>query len=169
MILKLKNWFKKEGGVSEATTAIFVLPLVVALIFLVVEAGFNIRTRVMVDNLVQDTTRSAALEGGWNNLRATSLPSGKTWASVGTERIQEACRTGTIRSKTPCNSLSIICTTPAVANYAGDAVTCRLGTPITYATLSPLSTNPLFSYGFQGVFTTPITSSVTSSAAIGRY
>lgn len=168
MIKKLQKWLKREEGISEATTAIFVLPLIVALIFLVVEAGFNIRTRVMIDNIVQDTTRSAALEGGWNNPRATSLPAGKTWASVGTERLQEACRTGTIRSKTACGSLSIVCITPAVANFAGDAVTCRLGRSITYATLSPLSTNPLFSYGFQGVFTTPITSSVTSSASIGR-
>lgn len=168
MLLKIRKWFIKEDGVSEAATAIFVLPLIAALVFLIVETGFNIRTRTMVDSIVQDTTRSAALEGGWNNPRATSLPTGKTWVSVGTSRLQSACTQGVIRSKSSCSSLAIVCTTPAVSSYAGDLVTCGLSSPITYATVSPLSTNPLFSYGMQGVFTTPITSQVSSVAAVGR-
>lgn len=165
-MIRIRKWFIREGGVSEAATAIFVLPLIAALVFLIVETGFNIRTRTMIDSIIQDTTRSVALEGGWNNARATSLPTGKTWISVGTSRLQSACASGVIRTDQACNTLTVVCN-PQVASFAGDIVTCALGTAITYKTVSPLSTNPLFSYGMQGVFTTPITSSVSSVAAVG--
>lgn len=171
-MLRFKEWLKGERGMSEAAVAIIYLPLLVALIFLLVETGFNMRTRTMTDTILQDTARSAALDGGANNARATGLTSkytsvktvGGGWAKVGTERLVAACKDGSVRS-TSC-SITISCS-PAVAKFAGDKVSCWLTTPITYKTLSPMSTNPLFSFGMAGLFTTPISNKIESRAAIG--
>lgn len=174
-MMKLRAWLYREDGMSEATTAIFVLPILAALIFLLIETGFNIRTRTMTDNILQDTTRSAALDGGYNNPRSTLLPSTYTnmtgtnsgWAAVGTERLQSACKSGLIRSQAACGSLKIVCNT-AIANFAGDTITCSLATPLTYKIVSPLSTSALFSFGFGPMFTTPISASISAASAIGR-
>ncbi len=171
---RLRSWLIREEGVSEAATAIFVLPIIVALIFLLVETGFNIRTRTIIDNTLQDTTRSVAHDGGYNNPRSTTLPASYTagvgsqtgWAKVGSMRLQADCTAGLIRSVNACNTLTVTCT-PAIAATAGSTVSCSLGSPITYKTLSPLSTNPLFSFGFGPLFTTPISETITSVAALG--
>lgn len=171
---RLRSWFIREEGVSEAATAIFVLPIIVALIFLLVETGFNIRTRTIIDNDLEDTVQSVAHDGGYDNPRSTTLPTSYTsgvgsqtgWALLGTERLQADCKDGLIRSVNACNTLTVTCT-PAVAATAGATVSCSLGTPITYKTLSPLSTNPLFSFGFGPLFTTPISDSISSVAALG--
>jgi hypothetical protein len=162
---RLRAWLFREEGVSEAATAIFVLPLIAALVFLVIEAGFNVRTRIVIDSTLQDTVRSVSLDGGDNSPRTTSL-TGQTWSQVGTQRLQAACTSGAIRATNSCLSLGVTCS-PAAANAAGDNVFCFLTTPITYKTLSPLSTNALFSFGFSGLFTTPIQSRVDSVASVG--
>lgn len=177
MFAKIRHLLRREDGMSEAATAIFVLPIIVGLLFLLVETGFNIRTRSSVDALLQDTVRSAALDGGYNNVRATTLPSTYTrmanpasgWAAVGTERLHAACANGTIRSVGGnCRSVRVQCT-PAVAPTPGVEVRCWLtGNGISYQTVSPLSTNPLFSFGFAGLFTTPIDPTFVARAAIGQ-
>lgn len=170
MFLKVRGWLKRESGVSEAATAIWVLPIIAALIFLLVEAGFNMRTRTALDNIVQDTVRSAALEGGYNNPRSSSLSSAYSaggWAQLGTERLRASCADGNIRTTMSCGSLSVACD-KAVVNNTGDSITCWLNPPVTYKTVSTLSTNPAFSFGMAGLFDTPISVSITSKSAIGR-
>jgi Flp pilus assembly protein TadG len=165
---RIRAWLRREEGVSEAATAIFILPLIAALIFLIVDTGFDIRTRTVIDGIVQDTTRSVALDGGYKNARSTSLdPSySQGWQTIGTNRLIQACQSGSIQTAQNCLSLSVVCT-PQIAANVGDNVSCSLGTPITYKTLSPMSTNPLFSFGMSGLFTTPINSTSTSVAAVG--
>jgi Flp pilus assembly protein TadG len=177
MFMKIRDFARREEGLSEAATAIFVLPIIVGLLFLLVETGFNIRTRSSIDALLQDTVRSAALDGGYNNVRATTLPQTYTrmanpnsgWSAVGTERLRAACNNGTIRSVGGnCNNVRVTCT-PAVAPTPGVEVSCSLsGNGISYLTVSPLSTNPLFSFGFAGLFTTPIDPTFVARAAIGQ-
>lgn len=174
-MMKLRMWLRREDGLSEATTAIFILPILAALIFLLIETGFNINTRTTMDNIVQDTARSAALDGGYNNPRSTLLPSAYTnmagsnsgWAAVGTQRLQAACNSGMIRSQNSCSSLKIVCNT-AIAAFAGDTITCALASPLQYKVVSPLSTSPVFSFGFGPMFTKPISVSVSAASAIGR-
>jgi Flp pilus assembly protein TadG len=169
----LRKWLKREGGVSEAATTIFVLPIIMGLIFLLVETGFNVRTRTVMDSIVQDTVRSVSLDGGYNNPRASSLSSSYTnlsgtnsgWAKVGTERLQQACSDNAIRVSN-CASITVRCS-PRIAANVGDEVSCWLSTGAQYKTLSPLSTNPLFSFGFGPLFETPITLTVKSRSALG--
>lgn len=169
MLMSLRKWLRGEGGVSEAATAIFVLPIIGTMIFLLVDVGFNIRTRTVIDSIVQDTARSAGLDGGALNARGTQLDTAvytAGWSTVGTKRLVAACNAGQIRSTAACSTLKMTCT-PARALNVGDLVTCKLTTGITYKTLSPLSTNPAFSLGMSGLFTTPIKVSVSSVASIG--
>lgn len=169
----LRRWLKREDGVSEAATTIFVMPIIMALIFLLVETGFNIRTRTVLDSIVQDTVRSVSLDGGYNNPRASALSTSYTnlggtnsgWAKVGTERLQQACDDDAVRISN-CASITIICS-PRIAANVGQEVSCSLSTGAKYKTLSPLSTNPLFSFGFGPLFETPISLTIKSRSALG--
>ena len=168
-MLRIRRWLRAEAGLSEAATAIIVLPLIAALMFLLVETGFNIKTRTTIDSVLQDTTRGAALEGGNHNARSSSLPTSmypNGWSSYGTQRLRAACAAGAIRLQGNCNSIGITCS-PGATTRVGDVVTCSLTVPVTYKTLSPLSTNPAFSFGMSGLFTTPIKSTLSSRSAVG--
>jgi hypothetical protein len=59
----LVSWRNRESGVSEVFSTIFVLPLVIALIFVLVEVGINMRYRMSVDMIVHDTVRAVASDG----------------------------------------------------------------------------------------------------------
>ena len=174
---KLRSWLRRDDGLSEAASFIFVFPIMAALIFLLLEVGVNVQTRTAVDNIVQDTTRSAALDGGYNNPHSSLLPAAYTalpgtnsgWARVGSDRLIAACNSHQIRSTVPCANLRITCNT-AIAVHAGDTITCAVaGGGFRYQTVSGLSTNPVFGFGLQGLFTTPIDSSASAAAAIGQF
>jgi Flp pilus assembly protein TadG len=159
MIGKIRNWLFNERGVSEAVMAIIILPIITSMLFVLVEAGFNMRSRAVMDSVVQDVVRGISLDGGVNNPRTNTL--GHDWQTEGLNRLKAACTTGSIR----CKTVPTIVCSPTVAANVGDAVTCSA--QVTYKVISPLSVNPLFSLGFQGVFTSPLKVTITSVAATG--
>jgi hypothetical protein len=159
MIGKIRNWLFNERGVSEAATAIFILPIITSMLFVLVEAGFNMRSRAVEDSIVQDIVRGISLDGGVSNPRTNTL--GHDWQTEGLNRLKAACTSGAIR----CNGTPTIACNPGVAANVGDPVSCTA--QINYKVISPLSVNPLFSLGFQGVFTSPMKTTITSVSATG--
>jgi hypothetical protein len=55
---------RKEGGFSELATVIFILPILVYMIFTLLEVGFEVRYRMAVDTITREAVRGAALDGG---------------------------------------------------------------------------------------------------------
>lgn len=60
---RVKEWLKAEKGFGEIFSTLFILPFVVASIFVLVEIGFNMRYRIAVDDIVNDTVRAASTDG----------------------------------------------------------------------------------------------------------
>lgn len=117
----LVAWGRQERGLSEIFSTIFILPLVIALIFVLVEIGFNMRYRMAVDDIVNDTARAVASDGTagvppqWSSLYpfggastlfdsngairpgAYNSSGGATWERVGQQRLQTLCGSGNQR------------------------------------------------------------------------
>ena len=55
MLVNLIKKIKDEKGLSEAATAIIVLPIILGALFVMLDVGFYMRTRSMLDTIVQDT------------------------------------------------------------------------------------------------------------------
>lgn len=167
MMKSIRKWLASENGVSEAATVIFVLPVIVALVFVMLEAGFNMRSRTIVDNITQDIVRNVALDGGDMNPRTNVQ--GKSWSQIGLERLNSACSQNVLR----CSGTPTFSCTPAVAANIGDVVSCTA--TVSYATVSPLSTSTgkfdpiglVMSLGFAPMFTAPISSTAQAVAATG--
>lgn len=154
-----------ERGVAEAWTAIIVLPILVAALFLLVEAGLNMRTRATLDHIVQDTVRSVALDGGNFNPRTNVI--GTSWSAKGLATLKNACSNGSMRCKTVPTMTCTDATpgTPDVAEMVGETVRCTA--TVEYKPVSMMSSNPLWSFGMSGLFTQPLTVTVESIAATG--
>lgn len=156
-----RRWRTREAGVAEATTAIFVLPIIAALIFVLLEAGTYMHYRNRVDGIVADVVRASAMEGGWNNPRTHMVVAGNPdWITFGRAKLQEVC--GTSRcSSTP----TFTCTTPAYVSNVGDPVTCT-GT-FYYKPVSPMGSSVAFSFGMSTIFKAPIVVTITASSSVG--
>lgn len=153
------RWLREERGLSEAATAIFVLPLIVAALFVIVETGFNIRTRAVMDHIVQDTTRMAALDGG--NFNPTTNTIGMTWQAKGQQLLAKACADKSMRCAT---TPTMVCYPAGYALNVGEDVYCTA--TVKYKVISGLSTSTMFSFGFSGLYTSTITSTAHSVAAV---
>lgn len=160
MISKIISKIKSEKGLSEATTAIFVLPIILGALFVMLDVGFYMRSRSMLDTVVQDTVRGVALDGGNSNPRTNII--GEPWSTKGLRNLQNACENGTIRCE-PAAPITLTCG-PNQANNVGAEVWCEA--TITYNVISPLSEGPL-GLGLQGLYDDPITVRVVASAATG--
>jgi Flp pilus assembly protein TadG len=160
MFSKIITKLKSEKGLSEATTAIFVLPIILGALFVMLDVGFYMRSRSMLDTVVQDVVRGVALDGGNNNPRTNII--GEPWSQKGLRNLQNACTNGTIR----CEAAAPITLTcgPNQANNVGAEVWCEA--TITYNVISPLSEGPL-GMGLQGLYSEPITVRVVASATTG--
>ena len=160
MLVNLIKKIKDEKGLSEAATAIIVLPIILGALFVMLDVGFYMRTRSMLDTIVQDTVRGVALDGGTNNPR-TKVIAG-TWVEKGRVALNNACQSGSLRCD---NAMPINFTcAPVVANRVGETVWCEA--TISYNVISPLSEGPL-GLGLQGLYAEPITVRVEASAAVG--
>jgi hypothetical protein len=62
-MLGIKGWMRAERGFGEVFSTLFILPFIVASIFVLVEIGFNMRYRIAVDDIVNDTVRAASTDG----------------------------------------------------------------------------------------------------------
>lgn len=167
--LAVTAWRRGERGASEIVAALFFLPLSLAMVLVLLDAGFYMQTRSNVDVVLQDTVRSVAVDGGNNNPRTNRA--GVAWSSRAEQSLRMMCNSGTIR----CDRsypINVTCT-PNVANSAGDTVLCR--TSLRYSAITftseydPNSTSSGtdFSLGFSGLFSQPITFEVSSIASVG--
>lgn len=152
---------KDESGLSEAATAIIVLPVLLVTLFVMLDVGFNMRSRAMLDIIVQDTVRGVALDGGNMNPRTNS--NGTPWSDRGYQLLQEACTNGTIRCAGSPPQITFNCQ-PNITAQVGDVVACTA--EFTYDVISPLSTGDL-GLGLQGLYDDPVVVTVQSRASTG--
>lgn len=161
-----RNWRRGEAGMSEAAVAIFVLPFLMALIFTLIEVGFNLRFRAGVDGITQDTVRGVAQDGAnyWD--RTSTLPlqyqsSDLGWSAWGTDRLNELCET-TGR----CEPQATMTCTPALpASAPGALVQCTAVVP--YEPVVEFTSNGIFSLGFSGLWADGIEQTVESRTVVG--
>lgn len=161
MLAQIIRKIKDERGLSEAATAIIVLPIILGALFVMLDVGFYMRTRSMLDTIVQDTVRGVALDGGYNNPR-TIVIAEDSWIIKGENSLRRACDSGSLR----CDQsmpIDLTCA-PNVARNVGETVWCEA--TISYRVISPLSEGPL-GLGLQGLYAEPITVRVEASAAVG--
>lgn len=160
LMRKLLNRTKSERGLSEAATAIIVLPIILGALFVMLDVGFYMRSKAMLDIVVQDTLRGVALDGGNNNPRTNII--GEPWSTKGLRNLNEACDSGTLRCD-PAAPIVLTCT-PNQSLRVGDNVSCEA--TVSYRVISPLSEGPL-GLGLQNLYTAPITVRIVGSAATG--
>lgn len=160
----LPRLHRGEGGFSEAATAIFVLPLLALLIFMLIETGWNIRYRLLLDNIVSGATRGVALDGANCNPKAGCKNASQSWSSKITTQIDTLCGTGsTARCKIVTPSR---CTPQSLATKVGDTVKCTV--TVSYTPLTAMASNPVSSLGFSTLLTADITTTVESAAGVGQ-
>jgi prepilin-type N-terminal cleavage/methylation domain-containing protein len=173
---KRRLWGNKEAGMSEIAAALFVVPFIAFLIFALIEAGFNMRMRTIVDNATSDTVRSIAQDGGLYWARTSPLgvvTPDRTWETIGQEDLAKICETsGRCDPNTPptmtCtvdDSVSIDGYAVQVARTAGATVSCVA--TLTYNPVSPLSSNEVTSVGFSKFFESKISSTVIGRTVVG--
>jgi hypothetical protein len=145
---------------SEAATAIIVLPIILGSLFVMLDVGFYMRSQAMLDIIVQDTLRGVALDGGNDNPRTNVI--GEPWSEKGQGRLNDACDSGTLRCD--INAPITLTCGPNQSGQVGADVWCEA--QVTYKVISPLSEGPL-GLGLQNLYTDPITVRVVGSAATG--
>jgi len=167
-------------------STMFILPLVIALLFVLVEIGFNMRYRMSVDNILHDTIRSVAMDGtagcppDWSSLATASGAcngSTRTWQTEGRRKLLGLCGNGAVRctSTTPAN-LSMTCTpTQTNAIAAGGTkvapepgLTVRCTARFPYRNLVNFTvSNRTFNLGFGTLWSEPIVVTAESTTMIG--
>lgn len=165
----LASWRRRESGASEIVAALFFLPLALAMILVLLDAGFYMQTRSNVDVVLQDTVRSVAVDGGNNNPRTNRA--GVAWSTRAEQSLRSMCTNGTIR----CDKsypINVTCT-PQVANNVGDTVRCSASIRYMAITFTSdydpkkSSSGTDYSLGFAGLFSKPINFEVSSIASVG--
>lgn len=147
----LRRWRDGERGMQEIAATIFTLPLIFLLMVLLIEVGFNIRTRAQVDAVVQDAARGVSLDGGNYNPATQSLcltrGCGKTWSGEMTRRLRLICDNGPAADR--CRVITATCT-PMIATYVGQPVVCNA--EVDYFTTITAMRQPGPSLGFNRFF-----------------
>lgn len=193
---KVSLFRRKERGFAEVAAAIFVLPLLIALVFTLIELGWYLRYRTMVEEATRITTVMVAAEGSqgresWSALQ--SFPAGwqsQNWSNYGTEQLRKLCHSipaqttsgGSVSAPVPSGDTGIRCRTrPAMVCQGtpgnrldlfptaseGNRVQCR--STFYYQTLTSLGRSPVFSFGFNNLFEgQPIEVTVTSVPSVVR-
>jgi len=158
---KVRKLLKNEKGIADIYAAILILPFLMSLILVLLETGFYIHYRGVTDTILQDTVRGISLEGGDNNLRVNTI--GTSWTVRGNKLIANLCATGrcTVNSN---NTPYITCDSGNTAQ-SGTFFSCTA--TVSYRTISPLSKSPAFSMGLSGLFSKPISITISSTVTGG--
>ena len=180
-----RKWKSSEWGFSEAAAFIFVIPIIIALIFSLIEVGWYLRYRGMVDEVTRTTAVMVAAEGSntaqpWSALNSTSFNS---WSEFGSRQLRNLCKpipmqtsngdtvTGPITggwggAGSRCEQApSMSCTPGSLQASAGADVECTAR--FDYKPLTSLARSTLFNLGFGGFFSKDIKVTVRSRASIG--
>lgn len=168
-------WAGKEQGMSDAASAIFILPIIAFLIFALVDLGVNFHYRSKVDRIVQETVRSISYDGSKYWARTTVVPDGYdetsfSWETWGFDQLEKLCGAdGSRCDGSPTMKCTIADTVDVdgfvVAKYKNTEVSCEASFP--YDPVSPLSKSPVTSLGFNGLLTSDIKSSSTGLTSVG--
>lgn len=169
----MRKWFRRipdERGV-EAPAMLIVLPVLCVLVFVLIDAGVMIRTRIAVQNVVQEAARSAAADGGNYNPRTNTI--GESWSTYASKELYKngkctfgRCQAGKVPTVT-CNTLTDSAGTiyySNVAEKAGDLITCTVNYP--YVPINGGLFNGPIGLGFGGLFKS-FTVSSTARAETG--
>lgn len=175
---RVQDWACAEQGMSEVAGAIFVLPFLAFLIFALVEAGVNMRYRILVENALENTVQGVSNDGAvyWSRTSAPPITETNTWVDTGNKHLADLCgaspgasgshcKTTPTMTCTVANSTTTGATAVQVAPTAGTPVTCEA--EFDYKPISPLSNNPMTSVGFSVFFNKPIKVSAQGITAVG--
>ena len=178
----VQRWRSAEAGFSEVTSAIFILPVIVFVLFALVEAGIYFNYRTTVNNTVEQAAAGFADDGGDRFLRTLRVnyntnevttprkPGGGayqindfTWSTWGTDALEQLCGAGDQNRCKDGEEPVVTCSVDGavqptgsikVAPQAYSTVTCNATFP--YKPVSPLSRNPVTSVGLSALFDRPI-------------
>ena len=175
LLLSFQKWRKAEKGVAEAYAAIIVLPIMMALIFLLAETGFEIHYRSNVDSVVQEAVRGISLEGGDYNPRtstfapmsqinAYSNSTTNTWSSRAQGALVALCATNGNYSIGRCTQAPTVYCSPLLGAQ-GDQVSCTA--TFYYRPISSLSSQTWSSFGLSAFLTKPIVITMVSTISGG--
>lgn len=180
-----RRWRRGERGFGEFAAAIFVLPVLIALVFTLIELGWYLRYRAMVDEATRLTTMMVAQEGAnttqpWSALKYVD-PSAK-WSDFGKEQLRMLCfnaipaqtasgggATGAVPSgigQRCSQPPTMTCTPENLQENPGEVVRCN--STFYYTPLTALGRSPIFSFGFSGLFARPIEIFVVSRTSVGN-
>lgn len=127
----------EERGSAEIITTMIMLPIILWLIFSMIDISLYLNARSKVTNLARDGARAVAIYGG-DDSRLN--PYGKTIASDVKSRLWN----GSKCSASACRGAPVVTCTPTVTNSAGQPVSCT----IRYSYKSIYASNPIT--GFAG-------------------
>lgn len=170
LVEAVRRWRSGEAGLGDALVAIIVLPFMMAMIFVLLEIGFNMRFRASVDSITQDATRGIAQDGAlyWDatsTLGSSYGPNG--WQEWGRQQLQSLCDTsGRCKAgQAPTMACNVAGGAGPLPN-PGEPVNCTATFP--YKPLASFtSTNPIFNLGFGSLWDNPIQAQATSRTVVG--
>lgn len=145
---------RKERGDSEVITALMVIPLVVWLIFSLIDVSLYMQARSEVQNVARDAARQVAIYGG-NDSRLN--PFGKTISQAAFDRLYQNGKC----TASKCVEPPKVTCTPSSTNASGQQVVCT----ITYRYSAIYGNNPIS--GFAGFLGSSFTVSETARAETG--
>lgn len=154
-MLKKISKIKNEKGESEIITLLFILPLLVWLIFSVIDVSLYMNVRSTVANAARDGARQAAIYGG-NNSRLN--PNSPTSVAEG---IKATLWDGTKCRPSACTAPPEVTCTPDITSNSGEIVKCS----IKYYYTSAAPGNPFA--GFSNFLTKPFTVTEVSRSETG--
>lgn len=150
----LKRLRRDERG-SEMAAAIFVLPVLFILLIGIIDVGWMIKTRMVVDNIISTTVKQAGADGGDYNPVAMR-PGEAAWSTQAMRTLWD----GGNCTQSHCSAApSVFCdkvTRPNGSVYysqrvvdAGDVITCTVNYP--YSPLSGGLLNTPLGLGIGGL------------------
>jgi Flp pilus assembly protein TadG len=161
------RWRNKESGFSDVLTAMIILPFMMAMIFALIEVGFNLRYRAAVDAITQDTLRGVSQDGANYWEPTSTLPAGYSgWAQWGQQALVQLCNYDGTSAR--CNGTPTMTCSPATpAVLPGGPTNCRAVFP--YKPIATFtSTNRVFNLGFGRLWSDPIVADISGRAVVGR-
>lgn len=161
------RWKQGERGFAEVAAAIITIPFMVSLIFVLIETGFNLRYRSMVDSLAQDTIRGVSMDGGTQS-SINSL--GQSWDAWALAKAKLLCsKTGALAgsSASRCSQDPVVTCTPSgiPLQPVGSVAQCRF--IFYYKPVIGLMKSDVFALGFNGMFEKPFDITLTSRVLVG--
>lgn len=145
-----------ESGSSEVITTLFMVPILLWLIFSLIDVSLYFQARTSVQNVARDAARQSSIWGGnQSSLRPFDESVSQNARNALFDEETDTCIPGA------CSEVPTVNCTPNVTSYAGDTVSCT----ISYTYRPVYSGNPFT--GFGSLLNSPIVITETSRAETG--